>query len=98
LYHERPGRSSGVHSAFSMIHPSQIRAARGLLGINQTELARRAKVGVATVKRIEGSDNSLRVTVETLLRLQCALEKSGIVFLPEDEANGPGVRFQKRYP
>ena len=56
-----------------------IRAARGLLGINQTDLARRAKVGVATVKRVEGSDESLRVTVETLLRLQRALETAGIL-------------------
>ena len=73
-----------------------IRAARDLLGINQTDLARRAKVGVATVKRVEGSDESLRVTVETLLRLQRALETAGILFVPQDEAHGPGVRFKKR--
>ena len=73
-----------------------IRAARGLLGINQTDLARRAKVGVATVKRVEGSDESLRVTVETLLRLQRALETAGILFVPQDEAHGPGVRVKKR--
>ena len=73
-----------------------IRAARGLLGINQTDLARRAKVGVATVKRVEGSDESLRVTVETLLRLQRALETARIRFVPQDEAHGLGVRFKKR--
>ena len=73
-----------------------IRAARGLLGINQTDLARRAKVGVATVKRVEGSDESLRVTVETLLRLQRALEAAGILFVPQDDAHGPCVRFKKR--
>ena len=73
-----------------------IRAARDLLAINQTDLARRAKVGVATVKRVEGSDESLRVTVETLLRLQRALETAGIFFVMQDEAHGPGVRFKKR--
>ena len=36
-----------------MVNPSQIRAARGLLNISQTELARRAGVGVATIKKIE---------------------------------------------
>ena len=66
------------------------------MGINQTDLARRAKVGVATVKRVEGSDESLRVTVETLLRLQRALETAGILFVTQDEAHGPGVRFKKR--
>jgi transcriptional regulator with XRE-family HTH domain len=78
-----------------MIQPDQIRAARSLLGINQSELARRAKVGVATVKRVEGSEESLRVTVDTLLRLQRALEAAGIAFIPEDDANGPGVRLKK---
>jgi len=77
-----------------LIHPDQIRAARGLLGINQTELARRAKVGVATVKRIEGSEENLRVTVDTMLRLQRALEAAGIVFIAADDANGPGVRLK----
>ena len=81
-----------------MIHPSQIRGPRGLLGINQTELARRAKVGVATVKRIERSEHSLRVTVETLLRLQRALEAAGIVFIDQDGSNGPGVRLKKPRP
>ena len=65
-----------------------IRAARGLLGINQTDLARRAKVGVATLKRVEGSDECLRVTVETLLRLQRALETAGILFVPQTRRMG----------
>jgi transcriptional regulator with XRE-family HTH domain len=78
-----------------MIQPDQIRAARGLLGINQSELARRAKVGIATVKRVEGSEESLRVTVDTLLRLQRALEAAGVAFIPADDANGPGVRLKK---
>jgi ribosome-binding protein aMBF1 (putative translation factor) len=81
--------------AIVMIYPCQIRAARGLLGINQTELSRRAKVGVATVKRIERSTEDLRVTVETLLRIKRALEAAGINFIDEDGTQGPGVRLKK---
>ena len=53
---------------------------------------------MATVKRIEGSEESLRVTVETLLRLQRALETAGIIFIDQDGSNGPGVRLKKPLP
>ncbi len=78
-----------------MIHPSQIRAARGLLNISQTELSKRAGLGVATVKRIESSTDDLRVTVQTLLRIQRALEADGVVFIDRDKEHGPGVRLRR---
>ena len=77
-----------------MIYPKQVRAARSLLGISQTDLADRANVGVATVKRIEGTVGELRVTVEALIRVQRALEADGIVFIESDETLGRGVRFR----
>ena len=77
-----------------MIYPKQVRAARSLLGISQTDLADRANVGVATVKRIEGTVGELRVTVEALIRVQRALEADGIVFIDSDETFGRGVRFR----
>ena len=77
-----------------MIYPKQVRAARSLLGISQTDLADRANVGVATVKRIEGTVGELRVTVEALIRVQRALEADGIVFIESDETLGLGVRFR----
>ena len=77
-----------------MIYPKQVRAARSLLGISQTDLADRANVGVATVKRIEGTVGELRVTVEALIRVQRALEADGIVFIDSDETLGRGVRFR----
>ena len=78
-----------------MIYPKQIRAARGLLQITQTELARRSGTSIATVKRIEGlSPDELRVTVETMQRIQRALEADGIVFVEPDETLGRGVRFR----
>ena len=78
-----------------MIYPHGDRAARSLLDMNQSELATRANLGVATVKRIEASNESMHVTVQTLLRLQRALEIAGIIFIPEDETGGPGVRLKK---
>ena len=78
-----------------MIYPKQIRAARGLLQITQTELARKSGTSIATVKRIEGlSPDELRVTVETMQRIQRALEADGIVFIDSDETHGRGVRFK----
>ena len=81
-----------------MIEPAQIRAARGLLDMSQVELARHAKIGVATVRRIEGSTDELRVMVDTLQRIQKALEAAGIVFIEQDEKYGAGVRLKKRRP
>ena len=78
-----------------MIYPNQIRAARGLLDINQEELARRSKVGLATVRRIENSTDDLRTTVQVLMRIQRALESAGIIFIDQDGQGGPGVRLRK---
>ncbi len=78
-----------------MIYASQIRAARGLLDISQSELSRRAGVSLATVKRVEASAEKLTMTVETLLRIQAALEAAGVVFIDGDKQNGPGVRLRK---
>ncbi len=78
-----------------MIYASQIRAARGLLDISQSELSRRAGVSLATVKRVEASTEKLTMTVETLLRIQAALEAAGVVFIEGDKHHGPGVRLRK---
>ena len=81
-----------------MIYPSQIRAARGMLDISQQELARRAEVGLATVRRIENRAEDLRVTVQVLMRIQRALESAGIIFIDQDGHTGPGVRLRQPLP
>ena len=78
-----------------MIVPSQIRAARALLGLSQWQLADLAVVGAATVKRIEAS-NEIRGSAETFWKIQTALEEAGIEFIPADETKGPGVRLKHR--
>ena len=77
-----------------MVGASQIRAARALLQLNQRELAVRAEVAISTVKRIELS-KEITGSARTLLKLQSALEKAGVEFIPGDESKGPGVRLKR---
>ena len=78
-----------------MLHSRQIRAARGLLGWRQHDLARRADVALTTVRRLESVSGPAMGNVSTLLRIQDAFEKAGLVFLDKDAQGGIGVRFAK---
>ena len=81
-----------------MIRPMQIRAARGLLGVSQTELAKRASIGLATLQRLEASGAEIRGSAQTTARLQRALEAAGIIFIDQDGERGPGVRLRDPLP
>ena len=76
-----------------MITIEQIRAARGLLGWSQTELASRAGLSLPTVKRLEAGFGP-RVSDEARAKLQRALEAARIDFI-EDNGGGADVRFHK---
>jgi len=79
-----------------MLYPSQIRAARALLGWRQEELARRAQIGLATIQRLErAADGPLMAHVSTLMKLVECFEGAGIAFLRSDQAGGIGVRKTK---
>ena len=78
-----------------MISSKQIRAARALVELNQSQLAERAGIGIATLRRIEGTHEIVGSAL-TLTRIQRALEQSGIVFIDKDERYGPGVRLRKQ--
>ena len=71
----------------------QIRAARGLLGWSQSELAKRAGLSLPTVKRVEAGTGP-RVSEEARGRIQRALEAGGAQFIFEN-GGGPGVRLRK---
>ena len=74
----------------------QIRAARALIGMSQSELAARAGVSVPTVKRAESdSKTTSKVADETRQSLRAALEASGVEFTNGDM---PGVRLHKVKP
>ena len=77
-----------------MICASQIRAARALLGLSQRELAVLAGVGLATIKRIEAAPD-IRGAADTFWKLEAALERAGVEFIPAEAPKGPGVRLRK---
>ena len=66
-----------------MITPEQLRAARALLRLEQTELAERAHVSVVTIRRLEGGRQGDRVTPSTLAGVREALEQAGAEFIPD---------------
>lgn len=74
-----------------MISVPQIRAARGLLGWSQSDLAAQAGLSLPTVKRVEG-ESGTRVSDEARTRLRAALEAAGVEFTNGD---APGVRIGK---
>jgi transcriptional regulator with XRE-family HTH domain len=76
------------------ISAGQLRAARGLIGWSQTELARQAGLSLPTVKRVE-TDWGIRVSEEARAKLRLALETAGVEFIDEN-GGGPGVRLNKR--
>jgi transcriptional regulator with XRE-family HTH domain len=80
-----------------LITIEQIRAARGLLGWSQSELASQAGVSVPTVKRVEAATGP-RVSQQARDKLRQALEAAGIEFIAEN-GGGVGVRLHnKRKP
>jgi transcriptional regulator with XRE-family HTH domain len=80
-------------AGIDQITVEQIRAARGLLGWSQTELASKAGLSLPTVKRLEGGYGP-HVSDGARAKLQTALEAAGIQFIKEN-GGGVGVRFRK---
>ena len=76
-----------------MITREQIRAARGLLGWSQSQLAKRAGMSLPTVKRLE-TGTGPKVSDEARARIREALEAAGIRLISEN-GGGPGVRLRK---
>jgi transcriptional regulator with XRE-family HTH domain len=79
-----------------VISIEQIRAARGLLGWSQTELAEAAGRSLPTIKRLEREDgDGPTVSDDVRGAVQKALEKAGVEFIAEN-GGGAGVRLSKR--
>ena len=72
----------------------QLRAARGLLGWSQSDLAERAGLSLPTVKRLEGGYGP-HVSDEAQAKLRQAVERAGVEFIDEN-GGGAGVRLRKR--
>jgi transcriptional regulator with XRE-family HTH domain len=69
----------------------QLRAARALLGWEQIELAKRSRVAIGTIRRMESFEGEIGSRTSTLSQVQAAIEKAGIEFLNHDR---PGVRLR----
>jgi len=76
-----------------LFSPSQIRAARALVGWSQTEVATAAGLSIPTVKRAEAA-GGIRVSQDAMVAIACALKKAGVEFIAEN-GGGPGVRLRK---
>ena len=72
--------------------PVQCRMARTALELGVRDLAKLAKIGVATVARFEAGEDVRAATVDTLQR---TLEKAGVEFIAEN-GGGAGVKLAKR--
>lgn len=68
---------------------AQIRAARGMINLSAEELARRAGISVATVRRLEDPNSSVQGRLETLQAIRKVLEQTGAAFT---DGTRPGVQ------
>ena len=73
-----------------MITAAQIRAARALLGLDQSDLAQRSGVSLTTVRRVERGAEKVGVSTRAVTSIKHALEAAGAEFI----ANG--VRCKQR--
>ena len=62
-----------------------------LVGMEQIELAKRARVAIGTIRRMESFDGEIGSRTSTLSLVKKALEKAGVEFLNDDR---PGVRLR----
>lgn len=76
----------------------QLRAARALLDLKQSEVAEMSGVSEQSIIRLEKGTGALGIQMATLDKLQTAFEKAGVRFIGDKEASpdgGPGVRLEK---
>jgi transcriptional regulator with XRE-family HTH domain len=78
------------------ITPTQIRAARALVRLEQAELAERAKVSVVTIRRLEAERGRERVAPATVASVRSVLEQAGAEFISEGVRHRPVSRPDAR--
>jgi transcriptional regulator with XRE-family HTH domain len=83
-----------------LLTPSLIRAARGLLGWSQTELAKKSRISRKAIATIETAAPSERIDprrLEVLQKLRRFLEDDyDLEFVFESSKSGEGVRLRSR--
>jgi len=71
-----------------------IAAARSLVGISQADLARACGISVETLNRMESSDSAWLQSESESEAVGRALDNFGVVFIPEGDGMGAGVRLR----
>jgi transcriptional regulator with XRE-family HTH domain len=71
----------------------QLRAARALLAWSQSELSKKSRVALGTIRRMEDFDDAVGARTDTLAKVVSVLETAGIEFLDDGK---PGVRMRMR--
>jgi len=74
-----------------LITRGELKAARAVVGWEQTDLAKKAGVAISTVRRMESFDGEVEASTSTLSLVQRALQKAGVEFLNHER---PGVRMK----
>jgi hypothetical protein len=77
------------------ITSDQIRAGRALIRWSAADLAREAKLGLATIRRAEIAEGATSLTIANADAVKRALEAAGVEFIDEN-GGGPGVRLRER--
>jgi transcriptional regulator with XRE-family HTH domain len=80
-----------------MITSEQIRGARAMLRIEQSELAAMAQVSLETIERIERQSGPVLASAGTLDTIQEALESAGVEFI-EENGGRVGLRLRMASP
>jgi transcriptional regulator with XRE-family HTH domain len=83
------------YNTYLLMTSEQIRAGRALIKWTAEDLAKHSGVGVATIRRLEGSVGIPSSNARTLEQLRRCLELAGVEFIGSPEA-GPGVRLWRK--
>jgi ribosome-binding protein aMBF1 (putative translation factor) len=76
-----------------MLTPTQLWAARVLVGWTRKDLAHHSKTSPDTVQAFENRGSDPKQS--TILAWKRALWRAGVVFIDGDEHQGPGVRLRE---
>lgn len=76
------------------VKPSQLRAARALLGWSEAKLAQMSRVSLDAVRQLEREQN---ISADAALRVRRAFEAAGVIFLGVNEVapGGLGIRLER---
>jgi transcriptional regulator with XRE-family HTH domain len=76
------------------ISGNQIKAARALVGMEQSELSEKAAISIDTIRNMEAQGlEVVRFSADTLYRVKHALQTAGVSFVAEN-GEGAGVRLK----